>query len=503
MIDTTCFVLVGHEADLPAGEPVTWCCTDTTKYYIIPDEECPCDTTGISCDALDIDMVPDPITGDTCCFIGSIDNQYCADLFKGIKISTAAPASISSIQGLNGWIVNSISSTEAEVYPATPHIPLGPLDVFSGCNLDGSLNPFVVTVSWLVEDDNGDCVEYCDETFDLSCDGPEPNCVDIVADSLDCVNEQYCFRIQNNTSPAFTIQSVDLVSILPSGTILMPNPISIPPLTPGSTSDWICVDYIGITYGDTLCYKTVAHDTDITTGNFPTQCCVSSDEHCFVLDEDLCPMDDDCCYTEEEFYDLVDFGFMMFVDTNVLTVTTTQFDSCHWFTTTTPNFGDGTVVVVDTISASGNISWTHQYTEPGMYNICIEVIEMTEDSTVCWSKEMCKMLWYQVGDSAGANPCDPDEIEIPNGFTPNGDGFNDVFRIEGNIACTPIDLMVFNRWGQMVYEQKDYNNTWGGISTNGSELANGTYYIVVDFSNVENQRVSNSRYTGYLDIRRN
>ena len=504
MIDTTCFVLVGHEADLPAGEPVTWCCTDTTKYYILPEEECPCDLTGINCDALEVNMVPDPITGDTCCFVGSINNEYCADLFKGIKINTVAPASISSVQGLNGWIVNTLSSTEAEVYPPTPHIPLGPLDIFSGCNLDGSLNSFMVAVSWLVEDGNGDCVEYCDETFDLSCDGPDPDCIAVVADSLDCNIDEYCFKIQNNTSPAFTIQSIDLVSILPSGTILMPNPISIPPLSPGSTSDWICVDYTGITFGDTLCYKTVAHDSDITAGNFPTQCCISSDEHCFVFDEELCPPDPgDCCTDFETFCDLVDIGFQMSVDTGVLTVMTTQFDSCHWFTMSTPDFDDGIPTQVDTLSADGVVSWTHVYDDSGMYNICIEVIQMTLDSTVCYSKEMCKMLWYQVDEGSSANPCDPSQINIPNGFTPNGDGFNDVFVIDGNDACSPLDLMVFNRWGQVVFEQKEYDNSWDGRSSNGTELVNGTYYIVVDFSNVDNQRLNNSRYTGFLDIRRN
>jgi len=502
-IGSTCFVLVGHEADLPAGEPVTWCCTDSTKYFITPGELCPCDTTDISCDALDITMVPDPISGDTCCFVGSIDNQFCADLFKGIKIKTITPASISSIQTLNGWVINTISSSEAEVYPPTSHVPLGLLDVFSGCNLDGSQDPFVVNISWLIEDDDGECLEYCNETFDLSCEGSEPDCVEIVADSLDCIKEQYCFKIKNNTSPAFTINSIDLVSILPSGTLLIPNPISIPPLASGSTSDWICVDYVGITFGDTLCYKTVAHNTDITAGEFPTWCCISSSEHCFILDEELCPINDECCYTEKQFCDLVDIGFQMTVDSsNTLIVSTTQFDSCHWFTTSTPDFDDGTTTIADTISAKGNISWTHQYANSGMYNICIEVIELSADSSICWQKEMCKMLWFQQSD-AFLNPCDPSEINVPSGFTPNNDGFNDAFKIEGNLECAPIDLTVFNRWGQIVFEQKDYDNTWDGRSKNGSELTNGTYYIIVDFSNVDNQRASNSRYSGYLDIRRN
>jgi len=58
---------------------------------------------------------------------------------------------------------------------------------------------------------------------------------------------------------------------------------------------------------------------------------------------------------------------------------------------------------------------------------------------------------------------------IPNIFTPNGDGKNDTF-VPG-ITCLPTDLKVFNRWGQVVYNQKNYQNTW-----DGKDLPEGIYY---------------------------
>ncbi len=58
---------------------------------------------------------------------------------------------------------------------------------------------------------------------------------------------------------------------------------------------------------------------------------------------------------------------------------------------------------------------------------------------------------------------------IPNIFTPNGDGKNDTF-VPG-ITCLPTDLKVFNRWGQVVYDQKNYQNTW-----DGKDLPEGIYY---------------------------
>ncbi len=65
------------------------------------------------------------------------------------------------------------------------------------------------------------------------------------------------------------------------------------------------------------------------------------------------------------------------------------------------------------------------------------------------------------------------EIIIPNVFTPNGDGFNDRFDIDG-ILGTENTVKVFNRWGQVVFEAKNYRNTW---AANG--ISDGTYYYEV------------------------
>jgi len=69
-------------------------------------------------------------------------------------------------------------------------------------------------------------------------------------------------------------------------------------------------------------------------------------------------------------------------------------------------------------------------------------------------------------------PCD---IRYPNIFTPNGDGENDMFEIYGMQEYPGSTLVVYNRWGQVVYESKDYRNTW-----NGGELAEGVYYYIAE-----------------------
>lgn len=48
-------------------------------------------------------------------------------------------------------------------------------------------------------------------------------------------------------------------------------------------------------------------------------------------------------------------------------------------------------------------------------------------------------------------------LKVPNVFTPNGDGDNDIFEI---IASSQVKLILFNRWGRKIYEEENYNNTW-------------------------------------------
>lgn len=69
----------------------------------------------------------------------------------------------------------------------------------------------------------------------------------------------------------------------------------------------------------------------------------------------------------------------------------------------------------------------------------------------------------------------PCEIRYPNIFTPNGDGDNDFFEIYGIKEFPGSTLIVYNRWGQAVFESKDYRNTW-----NGGDLADGTYYFIAE-----------------------
>lgn len=69
------------------------------------------------------------------------------------------------------------------------------------------------------------------------------------------------------------------------------------------------------------------------------------------------------------------------------------------------------------------------------------------------------------------------ELMVPSGFSPNNDGFNDVWFIPA-AQFVQVDVEVFNRWGEKVYSAKNYKNDWDG-KYKGKPLGIGTYYYVV------------------------
>lgn len=79
--------------------------------------------------------------------------------------------------------------------------------------------------------------------------------------------------------------------------------------------------------------------------------------------------------------------------------------------------------------------------------------------------------------------------ELPNAITPNGDGLNDelVFDILENAFdfWPDNELVVFNRWGDIVYRARPYVNNWRGTTDSGMKLPDGTYYYILrlDISN--------------------
>jgi gliding motility-associated-like protein len=93
--------------------------------------------------------------------------------------------------------------------------------------------------------------------------------------------------------------------------------------------------------------------------------------------------------------------------------------------------------------------------------------------------------------------------ELPNVFTPNGDGFNDVFvpmRITPDLI-NKVDMHIFNRWGRVVYETEDIFINWDG-NASGTHLpcSAGTYYYVCDVEMITPEGLAPQRLQGVVMI---
>ena len=71
------------------------------------------------------------------------------------------------------------------------------------------------------------------------------------------------------------------------------------------------------------------------------------------------------------------------------------------------------------------------------------------------------------------------KLEMPNAFSPNGDGINDIYKAkDGYQSLTEFHAYIFNRWGQKLYEWTTPADGWDG-KYKGKDVAQGVYYVLV------------------------
>lgn len=92
--------------------------------------------------------------------------------------------------------------------------------------------------------------------------------------------------------------------------------------------------------------------------------------------------------------------------------------------------------------------------------------------------------------------------KLPNAFTPNGDGHNDLFTPYPFCFIERIEMNIFNRWGELVFQTTNANINWNGENKRGQALPPGTYYYTC---RVFEQRVigivpASQELKGYIDL---
>lgn len=101
-------------------------------------------------------------------------------------------------------------------------------------------------------------------------------------------------------------------------------------------------------------------------------------------------------------------------------------------------------------------------------------------------------------------PCDhpdrtPLKISVPNVFTPNGDGVNDLFRSEYNTNAFDEYIMhIYNRSGQLMFYADRPAQGWDGRTASGTKCNAGTYFYIIDYKTP----CKSDRLSGVLDLMR-
>ena len=110
--------------------------------------------------------------------------------------------------------------------------------------------------------------------------------------------------------------------------------------------------------------------------------------------------------------------------------------------------------------------------------------------TIDFDYEICSIGCPEICDTASAkiiveaNDSDIGCDEVPNGITPNGDGLNDQLVLDILLNNPPSEfpdneIIIFNRWGDIVYQAKPYLNDWSGTNDSGKDLPQATYYYIL------------------------
>jgi gliding motility-associated-like protein len=92
--------------------------------------------------------------------------------------------------------------------------------------------------------------------------------------------------------------------------------------------------------------------------------------------------------------------------------------------------------------------------------------------------------------------------ELPNVFSPNGDGINDYFRpIDPYYFVEKINIQIFNRWGQLMYQTDDPDIMWNGTNyKNGKTVSDGVYFYICDVYENRITGVEIRHLTGFVHV---
>lgn len=115
----------------------------------------------------------------------------------------------------------------------------------------------------------------------------------------------------------------------------------------------------------------------------------------------------------------------------------------------------------------------YTFTKAGTHNIVVYATFINGNDTIAYTQE----YWDEIGPMRVT--ISESKLEMPNAFSPNGDGINDIYKAkDGYQSIIEFHAYIFNRWGQKLYEWDNPTGGWDG-KYNGKDVKQGVYFVLV------------------------
>lgn len=420
-----------------AGATYDWSNGATTQSIVVyfPGNYSVTVTDGQGCDDSDnqfIAVLPSPIAA----IIPSQEPPYCEG--DTVQLFTT-PAPFGGYEWSTGETTLSITVTTSNLYTVTVTNSLG-------CSDSSSLPMLFIPTVPVFTFENGPT------TF---CEGESVN----IRSSVFFGGQHEWFPNGETTQSIDATESGDYYVVVtwPTGCISISetvevNAVPVPVAYAGKDTSLCAGDSVELTAsgGTALAWSTGETDPTITVGQ-GTYSVSANNPGCNIISHDTVVVSNSPPPQANFGYDNLVYGDeVAFTDLSVGNVY-----SWYW------DFGDGDFA--ETIDA------THEYDEEGEYTITLVVANQ-----------------YGCADTIEKTIEIAQVLTIPTVFTPNGDGINDLFLIENKVDGR-MNIEVYDRWGNKVFNKEAREIRWDGRTNSGSELSAGTYSYVLRLDVFANQ----------------
>nr|WP_315145651.1 choice-of-anchor L domain-containing protein [uncultured Flavobacterium sp.] len=178
-------------------------------------------------------------------------------------------------------------------------------------------------------------------------------------------------------------------------------------------------------------------------------------------------------------------------------VTVTNTNGCKAvknFTVTSSEVATITEAIVNDFSGNEN-AVELKFLGNGNYEFSLDGVNF-QDSPIFKGIAPGKYLAY-ANDKKGCGLSDPFAVYVldyPRFFTPNGDGYNDIWKIKNLDLFPSATIIIYSRYGKLLFEINSINTSWNG-KYNGAELPSDDYWFHLDFGN-------GKRIKGHFSLKR-